>query len=82
MVLDEHELIPFLQWLPWGTLHWLLVVVSLAVVAVLVGLLVSALEHGPLVAIGRTRRAIAAGIVDLMRLSPRRVWGLTRLAVK
>jgi len=82
MVLDEHELIPFLTWLPWGVLHWLLVVVSLAVVAVLGGLLVSAIEHGPLVAIGRTRRAIAAGIVDLMRLSPRRVWGLTRLAVK
>ncbi len=82
MVLDENELIPFLEWLPWGTLYWLFAVVSLAVAAVFVGLLVSAVEHGPLIAIKRTRRALAAGVVDLMRLSPRRVGALTWLAVK
>ena len=78
----ETDIVPFLTWLPWGTLYWLLAVVSLSVVAMLTGLLVAAMEHGPVIAVGRTRRAIGAGVVDLMRLSPRRVWALTWLAVK
>jgi hypothetical protein len=82
MVVESTELIPFLQWLPWATLYWVFAVVCLCVVAVLLGLLVAAVQHGPLTAVRQTRRAIAAGVGDLMRTSPRRVWALTRLAVK
>ncbi len=73
---------PFLQWLPKATLYWLFALLTLSLAAVVVGLLVSVLEHGPRVAIRRTWRTITGGVADLVRMSPRRVGALTWLAVK
>ncbi|OHB83238.1 MAG: hypothetical protein A2V98_01875 [Planctomycetes bacterium RBG_16_64_12] len=78
----ETEIIPFLQWLPGAVLYWLLAVVILTVAASLLGLLVAAVEYGPWAAVGKTWRVVTAGVADVVRISPRRVWALTRLAVK
>jgi hypothetical protein len=73
---------PFLTWLPASFLHWLVVVGALAIFGVLVGWLFAAVRKGPVVALGTTGRALAAGATDLVRISPRRVWALGWLAVR
>lgn len=78
----ETQITPFLSWLPMAIVYWLIAVACLAAAAKLVGLLVAAVEHGPMTAAWRTSRVAVAGVADLMRISPRRVWALTRLAVK
>jgi len=78
----ETEMVSFLQWLPGAVVYWLIVVVSLAIAAKLLGLLVAAVEHGPIDGLRRSGRAIVGGVIDLVRISPRRVWALGSLAVK
>lgn len=78
----ETEIEPLLTWLQWGLLNWLLVAGTLAVAGVLIGWLVAAVRSGPVSALGITAEALAAGAVDLVRISPRRVWALGWLVVK
>ena len=80
MVIEE--LPSFLQWFPLASAYWLIAVASLAAAGLLVGLLVAAVEHGPLAGLGRTLRVLSAGVGDAARISPRRVWALAWLAVK
>ncbi|MFH1268924.1 MAG: hypothetical protein ABIK89_24625 [Planctomycetota bacterium] len=78
----ETEIVPFLHWFPWAVVYWLIVVASVMVAANLLGLLIAAVEYGPLAAVGKTWRVVAAGVADLVRMSPRRVGALAGLAVK
>ncbi len=78
----ETEQIPFFQWLPFALLGFLAVAASLAVVAIVFGYLVAALRHGPIKAVPITARTIAGGLVDLLSMSPRRIFALTWLSVK
>ncbi|MHC4180939.1 MAG: hypothetical protein ACYSWU_25865, partial [Planctomycetota bacterium] len=78
----EIEIQPFLTWLLSSLRYWLVVVGALLIGGVLIGWLFAALRRGPVDAVGKTARALAAGAVDLVRISPRRVWTLGWLSVK
>ena len=78
----ETEIVPFLDWFLDAGLIWLIAVVCLMVVGVLGGLLWAVVERGPLAGARRALRMMAGGIGDLVKMSPRRVWALTRLAMK
>ncbi len=78
----EYELPQIIEWLPGALVYWAAVVASLTAAGLLVGFLVVALERGPVVAVGKTLRTVQSGLADLVRISPRRVWALARLALK
>ena len=78
----ETEVLPLLQWLLLSGRSWLMVVVAVLFVGLSFGWLVAALRHGPLVALRLVGRTFVEGVVDLVRISPRRVGSLARLAVK
>ena len=78
----EDTIPPFFQWLPGGLFHWLLVVGSLAIAALLIGWLMAALRHGPGAAMRMIGRTLADAWGDVVHMSPRRVGALAWLAVK
>ncbi len=78
----ETKVDPFLQWLPWALLDWLMVVVVLTVVVVMFVWLWGALRHGPVAAARTVGRTFLSGLVDLVAISPKRVLALSWLAVK
>jgi hypothetical protein len=82
MVVDPKDVVPFLVWLPGAMLNWLAVVVCVAMVATAIGWLVSAMRHGPVQATWNTLAVLRGTVLDLVRLSPRRVWALAQLALK
>jgi len=78
----ETQLIPFHQWIAQGPLVWLAVVAALVVVGVFFSALVAVVRHGPAVGLELTGRVLGSSVGDLFCMSPRRVWALTRLAIK
>jgi len=82
MVVDLSDAVPFLTWLPWALLDWLLVVFVMAAAVTIIGWLMAAIRHGPIHAFAITGRAWSGGIGDLVSMSPRRVRALSWLAVK
>jgi ABC-type transport system involved in multi-copper enzyme maturation permease subunit len=90
----EREVLPFLTWLigyPWtdpGALQnsalviFLGVVGALFVLALLFGLAIAVVRHGPLKGGDLTYRVVVNGVSELLHTSPRRVWALARLAIK
>ena len=83
MVIDPKDVLPFLSWLyPGALLNWLLVVACVVAAATAVGWLVAALRHGPVPATRITGVLVRDAVLDLVHLSPRRVWALGRLAVQ
>ena len=78
----ETEIVRFLDWFLQAAPIWLLGVACVAVLAALGGLLWAVVERGPLAGTRRALRVMAAGTGDLVKMSPRRVWALTRLAMK
>jgi len=88
MVLEQ-EILPYLQWLLYGSdsslgalPRFLLVVVGIVALALVLSYLFSAARHGLLRGGDIVFSAISTGIKDLLHLSPRRVWALARLAIK
>jgi ABC-type transport system involved in multi-copper enzyme maturation permease subunit len=81
MIVETQQL-PFLEWLQSGPLIWLKVVGTLALAGLVLGYLVAAVRNGPVAALGITRRVLFSGVADLVLISPRRVWALTRLAIQ
>lgn len=82
MVVDLKDVVPFLVWLPWAIVNWLLVVVCVAVAVSAIGWLFGALRHGPVVATRNAYRVLRDSIFDLIFISPRRVFALAWLAIK
>ncbi len=81
MVLD-FDVTPYLEWLPGATLYYLAVLGVLALMGLVFAFLVAAVRHGPLPAGDMIYRVVTAATLDLVRLSPRRVYALARLAVQ
>lgn len=81
-MVDELQLPPFGEWWGGASLHWLIVVGSLALAGLVLGYLVAAVRHGPITAFRVTGQVLLAAITDLVRISPRRVWALSWLAIK
>jgi hypothetical protein len=82
MVVDPKDLITFLEWLPSALLEWVTVVACVAVAATVVGWLLAAILHGPVAATRTTGEVLRNMVIDMVRLSPRRVWALARLAIQ
>jgi len=71
------------DWWSQGALYvWLLMASMLLLAAVAVGWFAAALRSGPLAAVRTVDWGLSIGFLELARISPRRVWGLSRLAVK
>jgi hypothetical protein len=78
----ENPLPRFLEWFPAAALSWLIVVAALIIAGLVVGCLVSVLRYGPRVGLGSALQTAGTGVLDLVCMSPRRVWALAWLAVK
>lgn len=85
----EREIIPFFQWLVYGSdagpgalLQFLLIAGVLAVLAALVGFAVQLLRYGPGRAADATYRTLSNGVAELTQISPRRVGAIARLTIK
>ena len=76
----ETEPMPFLPWLAGAADEWWKVVLGLTVLGLLLALLVRAVRYGPVDAVRTVGRGIWTTIVDLTRISPRRVLALAWLA--
>jgi hypothetical protein len=78
----EKELPPFWEWIAPASLRWLVVAACLIAGAALLGLLVTSLRYGPVRGFPMVWKAVWGGVVDLARMSPRRVWALSWLAFR
>ncbi|MBN2021855.1 MAG: hypothetical protein JW809_03600 [Pirellulales bacterium] len=78
----ETELLPFHLWIRSAPLDWLKVAGALALAFLLVGYLVAALRHGPVVALEVTGKTLVGWLEDLVFLSPRRLWALMWLSIR
>ena len=88
MVLEQ-EILPYLQWFLRGDAsslgalpHFLLVVLSMAFLALLIGYCFSAARLGLLRGGDHVYRVVSSGFREILEISPRRVWALARLAMK
>lgn len=81
MVLEQQPL-PLSDWLQAGLPMWLIAVGALALASLLLGFIVASLLNGPGRAGDMTYRLLSGAAVDLVRISPRRVWALARLAIQ
>lgn len=87
----ETQLLPYWEWLAgdwWrgGTqlgagLTFVITAFALAVFGLVLGYLIALVRHGPLKAGDITYRVVTNGFSELIRVSPRRVWALARLAI-
>ena len=83
MVLERASAtLSFFEWFPTAALSWLVVVGGVCLAALLIGWLATAVRHGPLAAARIVGRVLANAAVDLVSISPRRVWALGWLAVR
>ncbi len=82
MPVDPNELITFLEWLPGAVASWLAVLACVTVGVTVVGWLLAAILHGPVSATRSTGKVLWNTVLDMVRLSPRRVWALARLAIQ
>jgi hypothetical protein len=79
---DELQLPPFPEWCGPASLHWLQIIAYVGIAGIIVGYFVAALRHGPLAAFRVTGQVLIRAVEDLVRISPRRIWALSWLAVK
>lgn len=89
----ENEVLPYLQWLWKGAgasfadgegaiVRFVIIAVTLFVLSLIGGFLVSLVRHGPVRAGEITYRTLVGGFGDLTRLSTRRIGALAGLAIK
>ncbi|MBM4058770.1 MAG: ABC transporter permease, partial [Planctomycetes bacterium] len=71
-----------MSWFGPAFAQYLLAVSLVAVIAAMLAWLAQSASVGPLVAGDRVYRGVIGGIGDLLRMSPRRVWALARLAIQ
>jgi len=82
MVLEQADALPLQTWFPLALLKWVIVLGSLAMAGLLIAWLVCAMRHGPIASVRIVSGALGAAVVDLVRISPRRVWALAWLAIR
>lgn len=89
----ENEVLPYWQWLWRGEgaaladgegaiVRFGIIVLTLFVLALVGGFIVSLIRNGPVKAGELTYRTLVGGVGDLLRISPRRVGALAWLAIK
>jgi len=78
----ENVLPPFSEWIRGAALSWLFVVACLTIGALVLGGFVLIVRYGPVAGTRYAVRAFFGCISDLAFMSPRRVWALSKLAVK
>ena len=92
MVVEE-EILPYLQWLLQGEgasfadgqgaiVRFAIIALTLFVVSLLGGFVVSLVRHGPVKAGEIAYKTLVGGVGDLFKLSPRRIGALAMLATK
>lgn len=89
MTRDDSDFLPFIEWLFGNEMAWggalamfLIVAVSLTVLGILLGYLLSAVRHGPVEAFFVVARVIFGAVPDLVFTSPRRTLAIARLAIQ
>ncbi|MDZ4820944.1 MAG: ABC transporter permease [Planctomycetota bacterium] len=78
----EFDILPYWQWLLWNSAKFALGAFVLTLLALVVNFLILAVRHGPLMAGDTIFRVLTGAVMDVIRLSPRRVYTLARLAVR
>ncbi len=84
----EREVLPFLEWLLFGPqgvgalFVFVFLVAIVGLLAIAGSYLVASIRYGPVEGFYSVAQAIAGGIPDLVRLSPRRVGAMAYLAIK
>lgn len=84
----EREILPYFDWLfmhegMWGALpRYFMIAAVLGFLALVIGYIVSAARYGLLRGGDVVYRTFSQGVRELLETSPRRVWALTRLAIK
>jgi hypothetical protein len=78
----EREPLSFDAWLATGLPQWLIALAAVALSALLLGFVIAAVRSGPVRAGDAIYRLLAGAVLDLVRLSPRRVLALARLAIQ
>ncbi|HTQ38036.1 MAG TPA: hypothetical protein VMJ32_03360 [Pirellulales bacterium] len=81
MVLEQ-EIQPYSVWFQQALWNFGETAFFVVLAALIISYLVAAFRYGPLPAGDRLYRAVVGAIVDLVHISPRRVWALVRLAVQ
>ena len=81
MVLEQ-EIPRFVAWFGPALLQYLFAASLVAVIAAMLSWIAQSAAVGPLVAGDRVYRGVIGGIADLVRMSPRRIWALARLAIQ
>ncbi|HEY2882188.1 MAG TPA: ABC transporter permease [Pirellulales bacterium] len=81
MVLEK-PIQPYSEWLPQALLHYGEAAFFVVLAALVVSYLVAAFRYGPMPAGDRVYRMLVGSANDLIRISPRRIWALTRLAIQ
>ncbi|MFM8282325.1 MAG: ABC transporter permease [Planctomycetaceae bacterium] len=81
MVLEQ-EIPRFVAWFGPALLQYLFAASLVAVIAAMLAWIAQSAAVGPLVAGDRVYRGVIGGIADLVRMSPRRIWALARLAIQ
>lgn len=80
----EYKIPEFWSWLSdfWnGPLFYLGALFSILLVVSVVGFLISLIRNGPMIAGQRTYAVLAGSFLDLVRLSPRRIWAIAKLVL-
>jgi ABC-type transport system involved in multi-copper enzyme maturation permease subunit len=78
----EQEVQPYSEWLPGALAQYGETAFFVTLAALVVGYLVAAFRYGPLPAGDRMYRTLVGAAIDLVQISPRRIWALARLAVQ
>ncbi len=78
----ETGVVSFGEWFPGALLKWVIVAGILSLFFLIVATVVAILHYGPSRGLRAVGQGIALGAVDLVALSPRRVWAIAWLSVK
>jgi ABC-type transport system involved in multi-copper enzyme maturation permease subunit len=82
METDLKDVVPFFDWLPTALLAWVAVLGCIAIFLLAIGWLLAAIRHNPIRGTQIIAKVLRNAVVDLVGMSPRRVWALARLVIK
>ena len=82
METDLKDVEPFFHWLPTALFWWVVALGCIAIFVVAVSWLLAAVRHNPVRGTEIILQVLRNAVVDLVGISPRRVWALARLVIK
>jgi hypothetical protein len=78
----EQEIQPYSLWFPAALRHFGAAAFFVILAAAVIGFLIAAFRYGPLPAGDLMYRTVVGAVLDLVQMSLRRVWALSRLAIQ